>query len=86
MMNDMPIEAKVIILAAVEEAVLQQKFAIVLGSGANKYLLSAQFSYVSEYNMMMGFGGVRYIQVEYADTEWDAIVESYNNDLSTLYK
>jgi hypothetical protein len=34
----------------------------------------------------MGFGGLRYIEVNYTDEEWAAYVAANNNDLSEEYK
>ena len=34
----------------------------------------------------MGYGGMRYMVVNYTDAEWDAFVKSNNNDLANEYK
>ena len=48
---------------------------------------SAKYSYVSyDYNTFMGYGGMRYLIVEYTDTEWADFVKANNNDLSEVYK
>ena len=53
----------------------------------NGSLLGAKFSYFSkDYNTFMGFGGIRYMVVEYTDAEWDEFVKSNNNDLTNEYK
>ena len=49
--------------------------------------LGAKFSYFSDVeNVFMGFGGIRYMEVNYTDAEWQAFVAQNNNDLSTEYK
>ena len=34
----------------------------------------------------MGFGGMRYMEVNYTDAEWAEFVAQNNNDLSAEYK
>jgi hypothetical protein len=34
----------------------------------------------------MGFGGLRYIEVNYTDAEWEAFIAANNNDLAEVYK
>ena len=49
--------------------------------------LGAKFSYISdEENTFMGFGGMRYMEVNYTDAEWADYVAANNNDLSAEYK
>ena len=51
-------------------------------------LLGGQFSnfYEDDYNTFMGFGGMRYMTVNYTDLEWAAYVASNGNDLTAEYK
>ena len=49
--------------------------------------LGGKFRYLSkDYNTFMGFGGIRYMQANYTDSEWSAYVAANNNDLSAEYK
>ena len=82
-----PNEARLTILSALEELVLKESRSIMLISDAGGSFLGAQFSYVSEVeNIFMGFGGLRYMIVNYTDDEWTAYVNSMNGDLSEEYK
>ena len=50
-------------------------------------LLSPKFSYLTyDYNTFMGFGGIRYMTVNYTDAEWADYVKANNNDLTSEYK
>ena len=82
-----PTEVRLVILSALEELVLQQSRSVMLISDAGGSLLGAQFSYISDsYNTFMGFGGIRYMEVNYNDGEWAAYVAQNNGDLSAEYK
>ena len=82
-----PNEARLVILSALEEIVLKESRSIMLISDAGGSFLGAKFdNFSDEYNTFMGFGGLRYMVVEYTDAEWTAYVESMNGDLSTEYK
>ena len=49
--------------------------------------LGAKFSYFSDsYNTFMGFGGIRYMEVNYNNSEWAEYVASMGGDLSAEYK
>ena len=81
-----PSDARLTILAALEEIVLKESRSIMLIGEASKYFLGAKFSYVSyDYNTFMGYGGLRYMIVNYTDAEWTEFVNANNNDLSNLY-
>ena len=81
------VEARIIILSALEELALQTSRTIMLITDAGGSFLGAKFSYFNdEYNVFMGFGGLRYIVVNYTDAEWTEYVESQNGDLSAEYK
>lgn len=76
------------VLAAMEEFFLTKYYSIPYASGQTASLLSAKFSYITkDYNTFMGFGGMRYMVVNYTDEEWTAFVKTVNNgDLSNFYK
>ena len=82
-----PSAARLAILSALEEVVLKESRSIMLISDAGGSLLGAKFSYITdEYSTFMGFGGLRYIVVNYTDAEWTQFVQEHNNDLSEFYK
>ena len=82
-----PTNVRLIIFAALEEVVIKESRSVMLIGEANGSLLSAKFDQFSDtYNTIMGFGGLRYMEVKYTDAEWDAFVKANNNDLSTEYK
>ncbi len=79
---------RLLILAALEELVLNQYNFVPLVSDYTAALLGAKFSYISnEYNMFLGFGGMRYMTVNYTDSEWDAFVATFGTSkLEEFYK
>ena len=82
-----PANARLSILAALEELVIKESRSITLGSNYNGAFLSAKFSHFSEnYNAFMGFGGIRYMVVNYTDAEWIEFVGQNNGDLSNIYR
>ena len=82
-----PSNARLAILAALEEIVLKESRSVMLIGDAGGSFLGAKFSYVNyDYNTFMGYGGLRYMVVNYTDAEWTAFVGANNNDLSTEYK
>ncbi len=82
-----PAEVRLEILAALEEQVITKAYSIMLIGGSNGALLSPKFSQFSdEYNTFMGFGGIRYMNVNYDDAEWAQYVSAHQNDLTSEYK
>lgn len=78
---------RLLILAALEELVLKQYQFVPLVSSYSASLVGAKFSYISdEYNMFLGFGGYRYMVVNYTDSEWATFVSQNNNNLTEFYK
>lgn len=75
------------VLAMIEEEILGQYYSIPYSSGVTSALLGAKFSYITnDYNTLMGFGGIRYLVVNYTDSEWTQFVSSNNSNLEALYK
>ena len=75
------------ILSALEEVVLKESRSVMLIGDAGGSFLGAKFSYANyEYNTFMGYGGMRYMIVEYTDLEWAEFVTANSNDLSNVYK
>ena len=82
-----PVEARLMILSALEEAVIKESRSVMLIADSGGSFLGAKFSYFSEdEHTFMSFGGIRYMEVNYTDAEWTAYVAENNNDLSAEYK
>ncbi len=80
-MDEKPAE-RLTILAAIEGAVLLNYNFIPLNGDASALLKGQQIEYYSdEYNMMMGFGGLKYNTYNYTDAEWEEYVASQNGEL-----
>ena len=81
-----PVEARLTILSALEEVTIKESRSVMLIAEGGGSFLGAKFSYISTVeNTFMGFGGLRYIEVNYDDAEWAAFVAANNNDLTTEY-
>ena len=82
-----PMEARLVILSALEELVIKESRSVMLIADGGGSFLGAKFSYFSEdEHTFMGFGGLRYIEVNYTDAEWETFVSQNNGDLSSEYK
>ena len=82
-----PVEARLMILSALEELTIKESRSVMLIADGGGSFLGAKFSYFSEdEHTFMGFGGLRYIEVNYTDAEWAEFVAQNNNDLSAEYK
>ena len=82
-----PAEARLMILSALEELAIKESRSVMLIADGGGSFLGAKFSYFSEdEHTFMGFGGMRYIEVNYTDAEWADYVAANNNDLSAEYK
>ena len=82
-----PAEARLMILSALEELTIKESRSVMLIADGGGSFLGAKFSYFSEdEHTFMGFGGMRYIEVNYTDAEWADYVAANNNDLSAEYK
>ena len=82
-----PVEARLMILSALEELTIKESRSVMLIADGGGSFLGAKFSYFSEdEHTFMGFGGLRYIEVNYTDAEWAEFVKANNNDLSDEYK
>ena len=82
-----PVEARLMILSALEEVTIKESRSVMLIADGGGSFLGAKFSYFSEdEHTFMGFGGLRYMEVNYTDDEWKAFVAQNNNDLSSEYK
>ena len=82
-----PVEARLMILSALEEVTIKESRSVMLIADGGGSFLGAKFSYFSEdEHTFMGFGGLRYMEVNYTDAEWAQFVAANNNDLSAEYK
>ena len=82
-----PVEARLMILSALEELTIKESRSVMLIADGGGSFLGAKFSYFSEdEHTFMGFGGMRYMEVNYTDAEWADFVAQNNNDLSEEYK
>ena len=82
-----PTSVRLQILAALEEVAIKESRSIMLIGDYSGTFLSAKFSHFSsEYNTFMGFGGMRYMVVNYTDAEWTDFVAANQNDLTSEYK
>ena len=82
-----PVEARLMILSALEELTIKESRSVMLIADGGGSFLGAKFSYFSEdEHTFMGFGGMRYIEVNYTDAEWTEYVAANNNDLSAEYQ
>jgi len=82
-----PVEARLMILSALEELTIKESRSVMLIADGGGSFLGAKFSYFSEdEHTFMGFGGLRYMEVNYTDAEWAEYVAANNNDLSAEYK
>ena len=82
-----PAEARLTILSALEELTIKESRSVMLIADGGGSFLGAKFAYFSDVeHTFMGFGGLRYIEVQYTDAEWAAYVAANNNDLSEEYK
>ena len=82
-----PTEARLVILAALEEVVIKESRSIMLIGDFSGSLLSAKFdNFTEDYNTFLGFGGIQYMVVEMTEDEFKAFVAVNNGDLSNEYK
>jgi len=82
-----PAEARLTILSALEEIVIKESRSVMLIADSGGSFLGAKFSYFSDVeNVFMGFGGIRYMEVNYTDAEWAKFVKDNNNNLEAEYK
>ena len=82
-----PAEARLVILSALEEVTIKESRSVMLIADGGGSFLGAKFSYFSEdEHTFMGFGGIRYMEVNYNDAEWAKFVAQNNNNLEAEYK
>ena len=81
-----PEDARLELTARLEELTLEQYYTIATTSEYSAEVTGAKFTYLTdEYNIFMGFGGYRYMTVNYTDSEWTQYVADHNGDLTSEY-
>ena len=82
-----PTDVRLMILSALEELTIKESRSVMLIADSGGSFLGAKFSYFSDVeNVLMGFGGLRYMEVNYTDAEWTEFVKANNNNLENEYK
>ena len=83
-----PASVRLTILAALEEAAIKESRSVMLIGDYSGSFLGAKFShfFTETYNTFMGFGGLRYMEVNYTDAEWADYLKANGNDLTNEYK
>ena len=81
-----PEDARLELTARLEELTLEKYYTIATTSEYSAEVTGAKFTYITdEYNIFMGFGGYRYMTVNYTDSEWTQYVADHNGDLTSEY-
>ncbi len=82
-----PTEARLMILSALEELTIGESRSVMLIADSGGTFLGAKFSYFSDVeNVFMGFGGIRYMEVNYNNADWADYVKSQGGNLEKEYK
>lgn len=82
-----PVEVRLEILAMLEEYGLQQYYCLPTVRGFTATLRSAKSHYITEVeNVMVSFGGIRYLTYDYNNGDWQRFVKKNNGDLREFYK
>lgn len=82
-----PTEARLMILSALEELTIGESRSVMLIADSGGSFLGAKFSYFSDVeNVFMGFGGIRYMEVNYNNADWADYVKSMGGNLEKEYK
>ncbi len=82
-----PVETRLMILSALEELTIKESRSVMLIADSGGTFLGAKFSYFSdEENVFMGFGGIRYMEVNYDDVTWPEFVKANGGNLENEYK
>lgn len=83
-----PEDARLEVIAVIEEYILESYYFMPTTAAYTAAMLGKKFTYVNEtYNTFMGFGGYRYMIVNYSDAEWNSYVAEVGVDgLTAEYK
>ena len=70
-------EDRLALLATLEQKLLEKYYTIPLATTADCFLLSQKLHcYTDDYNVLYGFGGLRLLQYDYTDAQWQAHLET----------
>lgn len=76
-------ETRLPLIAALEEQVLLAYYTLPMYNDYSASLISFKSDYISyEYNTFMGYGGLRYMQYNYTDSQWADYVSSQGGQLN----
>ncbi len=79
--EDWQMSRKLFILSRLENAILNKFLFAVVGSYASVSLYSQKIRYATlTYNIMYGYGGLRFLDYNYSDAQWDAYVKANGLD------
>jgi len=80
-------ERKLNVLAGLEAGIISRFEAIPLVARGTSSLNGFKTENATDtYVSLVGYGGIRFLQFNYTDSEWEAFCAKYNNDLSAAYK
>ncbi len=80
-------EVRLQLLAKLEEVVISKYYTIFTTSQYSATVNGAKWSYASEdYNVFLGYGGYRYMILNYGDKEFTEFVHSQGDNLESLYQ
>lgn len=76
-------ETRLPLIAALEEQVLLAYYTLPMYNDYSASLMSFKADYISyEYNTFMGYGGIRYMQYNYTDSQWEEYVAENGGQLN----
>ncbi len=79
--NALEEEQRLQLIARLEKEVLLQYYTVPMYNYFSASLISYKCDYVTyEYNTFMAYGGVKYMQFNYTDAEWDAEITANNGE------
>ncbi len=77
--KNFPMDDQLTALAAVETAILKAYYSIPVFSRYSASLMGYKCDYLNyDYNTFMGYGGIRFMQFHYTDSEWNDFVNLEN--------
>ena len=80
-------EVRLQLLAKLEEVIISKYYTIFTTSQYSATVNGAKWSYASEdYNVFLGYGGYRYMILNYGDKEFTEFVHSQGDNLESLYQ
>ena len=75
-------DERLMIIAAIEEVVLEKAYSVPTVSDYSAALLSYKVEYITrEYNTFVGYGGIKYLKYNYDDAAWEKIKTTFDYKL-----